>query len=77
MTISEHMAVEELTLAEEVKLSNSPVHNKLTAYFHDVPIRYIGHKDLKRSANDAKAVIRTGEASPYANAIVHSGVIFK
>jgi D-ribose pyranase len=34
------------------------------------------HDEFKRLCEQAKAVIRTGECSPYANVILHSGVIF-
>jgi D-ribose pyranase len=34
------------------------------------------HEDLKLATRGARAVIRTGEATPYANVVLHSGVIF-
>ncbi len=74
--ITEHVDIEDLTLAEEIKTSNLSLHRKLCADYQDVPINYIAHEDLKRSVKNAKAVIRTGEATPFANAIVQSGVIF-
>ncbi|WP_144147347.1 D-ribose pyranase [Paraburkholderia sp. BCC1884] len=36
----------------------------------------VSHEAFKRLCGEAKAVIRTGECSPYANVILHSGVIF-
>ena len=33
-------------------------------------------KELKKMTEDCKAVIRTGEASPYSNIILQSGCIF-
>ena len=34
------------------------------------------HEAFKAAAKTAKAVIRTGEITPYANIILHAGVIF-
>ena len=34
------------------------------------------HENLKMYSKEAKAIIRTGEATPYANAILSSGVLF-
>ncbi|MEJ6528517.1 RbsD/FucU domain-containing protein [Exiguobacterium sp. USCH10] len=34
------------------------------------------HEDFKREVAKAKVVIRTGKATPYANVILHAGVIF-
>ncbi|WP_322004236.1 D-ribose pyranase [Paraburkholderia tropica] len=41
-----------------------------------VVIEEVPHEEFKRRCRAAKAVIRTGECSPYANVILHSGVIF-
>ena len=41
-----------------------------------ISIDFVSHEEFKQLCHDAKAVIRTGEASPYANIILHSGVIF-
>jgi D-ribose pyranase len=36
----------------------------------------VTHEELKQLTNDTKAVVRTGEFTPYANVILHSGVDF-
>ncbi|MDQ1587293.1 MAG: D-ribose pyranase [Microbacteriaceae bacterium] len=46
----------------------------LTTRFAD--IRYVSHSDLKTMSADARLFIRTGEATPYANAILTCGVPF-
>lgn len=74
--IVEEMEIEKLTLANEIKVDNSTLHVKLTKDYRNVPIEYISHEELKRRITDVKAVIRTGEATPFANAILHAGVIF-
>ena len=41
-----------------------------------IAVENVPHEEFKRRCREAKAVIRTGECSPYANVILHSGVIF-
>ena len=41
-----------------------------------VPIEDIGHEEFKLRCRDARAVVRTGEATPYANVILRAGVPF-
>ncbi|MFE0178468.1 D-ribose pyranase [Streptomyces sp. NPDC059002] len=36
----------------------------------------IAHEELKRRAADARLVVRTGEARPYANVLLRCGVFF-
>lgn len=74
--VVEEMEIEKLTLANEVKIDNSTLHVKLTKDYRTVPIEYVSHEELKCRIKDVKAVIRTGEATPFANAILHAGVIF-
>jgi D-ribose pyranase len=38
--------------------------------------RSVPHEDFKRQSARAKALIRTGECTPYANIILGSGVVF-
>ncbi|SFE21152.1 ribose transport protein RbsD [Lentibacillus persicus] len=74
--VAEDMVIEEMTLAEEVKTSNPVLHTQVTKDYADIPLQYIAHENLKQETNHAKAVIRTGEATPFANVILKSGVIF-
>lgn len=74
--IVEEIEIEKLTLANEIKTDNSKLHVKLTKDYRTVPTEYISHEELKGQIKDVKAVIRTGEATPFANAILHAGVIF-
>jgi D-ribose pyranase len=41
-----------------------------------VAVEQVPHEEFKQRSRLAKAVIRTGECTPYANVILHSGVIF-
>ncbi|ARC58296.1 D-ribose pyranase [Frondihabitans sp. 762G35] len=46
----------------------------LTARFDRVD--HIGHEALKERSSDARLFIRTGEATPFANALLYCGVPF-
>jgi D-ribose pyranase len=70
--------VEKIVLAEEIKEKNPDVLAEIQKYFAglDVEVEFVPHTELKARTNDCKAVIRTGEITPYANIILQSGCIF-
>ena len=77
--VGSDMKAEKITLAEEMKEKNPELLEKVLAYFQDngnPEVEFVSHEELKRKSASAKAVIRTGEATPYANIILQSGCIF-
>lgn len=69
------IVVEGATAASEV--SRSPalaagLHERLDA----VELTLVPHEELKRLSADARLVVRTGEATPYANVLLRCGVPF-
>lgn len=72
--VKEHMAIEQLTIANEMIKQNSELYVKLLAENIDMVTE--SHETLKMYSEEAKAIIRTGEATPYANVILSSGVLF-
>ena len=72
------MKVEKIILAEEIKEHNPEVLNQVEEYFsgQSVEVEFVSHTELKAKTHDCKAVIRTGEITPYANIILQSGCIF-
>jgi D-ribose pyranase len=73
------MKVEKVYLASEIKDNNPEVLNctKDILMKNDInDIEYVTHEELKSMLKDVKAVIRTGESTPYANIILQSDVIF-
>lgn len=72
----ENILVEKVILAEEIKEANSDQLSRLLAKLdNSVNIEYVSHNHLKQMSQDVKAVIRTGENTPYSNIILQSGVI--
>lgn len=71
------MKVEEVILAEEIKKHNPSQLKAIEAILvEDEKINYISHEEFKEQLEGVKAVIRTGEATPYSNIILQSGVLF-
>lgn len=77
------MKIEKIILAEEIKEKNPAVLEEILRYFaesqegfEEGEVEFVPHTRLKELTGDCKAVIRTGETTPYANIIVQSGCIF-
>lgn len=75
--VLDDMKVEEVVLAEEIKSKNATQLKAVEEILIDnEQITYVSHEEFKEQLNDVKAVIRTGEATPYSNIILQSGVLF-
>ncbi|GAA0676353.1 MULTISPECIES: D-ribose pyranase [Clostridium] len=70
------MKIEKIYLAEEIKNNNPEVLNKIKEIITDVEVEFVSHSEFKNMTRECKAVVRTGENSPYANIILQSGCIF-
>ncbi|MBN1468710.1 MAG: D-ribose pyranase [Fusobacteriaceae bacterium] len=67
---------EEYVLAEEITENNPKINESIRKLLSDKKVNYISHEEFKIRCKNAKAIIRTGECTPYANIILKSGVIF-
>ncbi|MCM3123859.1 MULTISPECIES: D-ribose pyranase [unclassified Mesobacillus] len=74
--ILEDMEVEQVTIADEIYEKNPKMMSFIEDKFSKGEIQSVTHEDFKKKTAQAKTVIRTGEATPYANIILHAGVIF-
>jgi D-ribose pyranase len=76
--------IEGVIIAEEIKNLNPDVHAQLLmvldkdsqATGKTMAITYISHQEFKHRTHLSKAIVRTGECSPYANVIFQTGVTF-
>ncbi|ATM98338.1 MULTISPECIES: D-ribose pyranase [Proteus] len=83
-TITHEMQVEAVMLAEEIKTINPSLFNEILSYLYlleqeqkkSIQIMYVSHEAFKKQLTENKAVIRTGECTPYANIVLFSGVTF-
>ena len=69
--------IERAVFATEAKEHNAAVAARASCLCDaQVQVDFVSHETLKNLARSARAVIRTGEATPYANVLLYSGVIF-
>ena len=74
--VASELRVEEIVVAQEAIEANPAALRALEASFPGVPLIAVPHVEFKALTRETRAVVRTGECSPYANAILRSGVIF-
>lgn len=74
-TILADMEVEKMTWASELKEHNYTLHQTIQQQF-ELSSTFVSHEELKEITKEAKVVIRTGEATPFSNVVLTSGVIF-
>ena len=83
-TVTHEMQIEAVMLAEEIKTINPSLFNEILSYLNlleqeqkkPIQITYVLHEVFKKQRPENKAVIRTGECTPYANIVLFSGVTF-
>lgn len=78
--VSREMKIEKIVLAEEIRENNPHILEEILKLVNemdtDCAVEYISHAELKERTKTCKAVIRTGEATPYANIILQSACLF-
>ena len=78
--VKKEMKIEKIILAEEIKTKNPEILEQILQLFdraeEDCEIEYVSHEELKEKKHTCKAVIRTGETTPYANIILQSACLF-
>jgi D-ribose pyranase len=74
--VLDEVKVERVILAEEVKDRNPKFLAEVQELLPEVPVEFVPHAEFKSRTGSARAVVRTGEFSPYANVILVSGVVF-
>lgn len=72
--LEKELVIEKVTIAAEIKEHNPELYTDIKEKFAEVS--YVSHEAFKAETASARAIIRTGEATPYANIILHAGVIF-
>jgi D-ribose pyranase len=74
--VAEELQVEELVVADELLARDEALPAALRQLFPDARFRHISHRELKRKSEQARAIVRTGEYTPYCNVVLASGVTF-
>ncbi|MFN8661620.1 MAG: D-ribose pyranase [Thermomicrobiales bacterium] len=73
--VADDLQVEQITIASEAVQSDDPL-PEVAMLFPGVPISTCPHDEFKRRTALARAVVRTGECTPYHNVILQAGVVF-
>jgi D-ribose pyranase len=70
------MQVESAVIADELPAANPAVHAETLRQLGPTPVSRITHEAFKMATKQARAIVRSGEFSPYANVILRAGVVF-
>lgn len=73
MAVHAEFVIDRVVIAEEMIAFSPDRVEELRELLGDIPLETVPHIELKRLGHDAKATIRTGDTTPYANLIVVSG----
>ncbi len=74
--VLDDVQVERAVIAREMRDTSPALHRELTALLGSIPLEEVSHEELKQLTHRARAVVRTGEFTPYANVVLFSGVVF-
>ncbi|WP_406248602.1 D-ribose pyranase [Microbacterium sp. M] len=75
-TVLAEMVVERATVSAEVAEVSPHVLEQLRERLPDIEIDLIPHEDFKERTHAARAFVRSGEFTPYANVILRAGVAY-
>jgi D-ribose pyranase len=73
--VANELQVEQIVIAAEVQQSGDPL-PEVAKLFPGVPVTACPHDEFKQRTARARAVVRTGECTPYHNVILQAGVAF-
>jgi D-ribose pyranase len=83
-SVMSELKVEEVIIASEMEKISPALHEELMKEIEkindeedsNIKITKVNHEYFKEITKDTKAVIRSGEFTPFANVILKSGVVF-
>lgn len=68
--VTSELVVERVILARQMKVANSELAERSQRMLGGVRIDWIDHEEIKGMVREARLVVRTGECTPFANAVV-------
>jgi len=74
--ILSEMQVEKAIIARETADKSPHIQEVIVRRLPNAMITAVSHEELKQLCHQARAVVRTGEFTPYANVILVAGVVF-
>lgn len=70
------LQVETVVVAEEMQSRSPDLYRQVKALLGGVRLDHVPHETFKAMLPQVRAVVRTGEQTPYANIMLQSGVTF-
>ena len=76
--VLQELQVEGAVVAQEIESASPTILKELQSLLGEIKLRRVSHEEFKQitASSQNTAFVRTGEASPYANVILISGVTF-
>lgn len=74
--LTKELEVEQVRVATEVLDASPDRLDALAALVPDADVGHVPHSEFKAMARDARAIVRTGDFTPYANVMLISGVVY-
>jgi len=74
--VLQEQVVEKAVIAAEMEQVSPDLYQQLREVLGQIPVESVPHEEFKERTAGSRAVIRTGEFTPYANVILVSGVAF-
>ena len=75
-TLLAEMQVERAALANEASSHSPAFVEDMNQRLDGLPVERLSHADLKQRSATARAIVRSGEFTPYANLLLYAGVVF-
>jgi len=76
VAVLSELQVEHAVAATEMEARSPALAGVLRARLGDTPLARVDHTAFKARSAGARAIVRTGEFTPYANVILSAGVVF-
>lgn len=70
------LVIEKIILAEEIVSVSPAMYEEIIDLTKGITLELVSHEVFKKLTKETKAIIRTGECTPYTNIILQSGVNF-
>ena len=76
--VLDEVAVEAVLLSEEIKQASPAMLAQIEERFErlGVTLEFVPHTEFKRATGTARAAVRSGEFTPYANVLLTAGVVY-
>lgn len=75
--VLKHITVEKVILADELKTVSPDMYKKIMEVLpKGIPVEFVPHVELKKQTEKARAIIRTGEFTPYPSVILVAGCAY-